>query len=281
MNNFTQRAISSVVYALSVIVLIVFSDGCYASLFDTVLAAVMLGAVYEFHHLTGSSRFNIVFSMLTTLFLYISVVSWTPGGPFYTCLYANYVKDLFFILAVCMLMVGWIAQLWLKRPNPIQEWGNNLLSIVMVAVPFMLMTRILAMNKWLLLALFVIIWLNDAGAYIIGSLTAKLPKGNHKMFPRVSPAKSWEGLFGGVALALLTGYIFALYVPDYPVWQWLIMALLIAVFGNLGDLMESLLKRTVGVKDSGRFLPGHGGVLDRFDSLLLATPVIYLLFTFN
>lgn len=109
-----------------------------------------------------------------------------------------------------------------------------------------------------------------------GSLTAKRPSGNHKMFPRVSPAKSWEGLFGGIFFALIAGIVYWQVGWFLYAWQALVFALLIAVFGTLGDLMESLMKRTIGVKDSGRFLPGHGGVLDRFDSILLATPVVYL-----
>jgi phosphatidate cytidylyltransferase len=137
------------------------------------------------------------------------------------------------------------------------------------------------------LALFIIIWLNDSGAYIVGSLMAKRKKGNHKMFPRVSPAKSWEGLIGGFIFDLVAGYVFyqigwttGLTLTAYPLLNSLLFALTIGIFGTLGDLIESLFKRTLGVKDSGKFLPGHGGVLDRFDSLLLAVPVVYLLFVY-
>lgn len=116
---------------------------------------------------------------------------------------------------------------------------------------------------------------------------AKRPGGNHKMFPRVSPGKSWEGLIGGILFALLAGYVFYLVgwtdnmnLTPYPLVDSLLFALIVAVFGTLGDLMESLFKRTIGVKDSGRFMPGHGGVLDRFDSLLLATPAVYFVFVY-
>jgi phosphatidate cytidylyltransferase len=158
---------------------------------------------------------------------------------------------------------------------------------MMVALPFALMNGVLMHNRYLLLALFILLWVNDSGAYIVGSLTAKLPKGNHKMFPRVSPAKSWEGLIGGFVFDLLAGYIFFrvgwtsdLHLTAYPLLNSLLFALTIGIFGTLGDLIESLFKRTLGVKDSGKFLPGHGGVLDRFDSLLLAVPVVYLLFVY-
>lgn len=279
MNNFTQRTLSSVVYAGSVILLTYFSRGYYALIFDAVFYVIMLCALDEFHRLMGSSRFNTVVSMLTGGLLYVSVVLFTLRRAICYCGFegTDIAVSVLWGLSGMMIFADWIAQLWLKMENPVREWGNNLVSLVMIALPFMLMPLILTIDKWLLLALFVIIWLNDAGAYIIGSLTAKLPKGNHKMFPRVSPAKSWEGLAGGIALAVLTGYIFSLFVTDYSVTEWLSMALLIAVFGNLGDLMESLMKRSIGVKDSGKFLPGHGGVLDRFDSLLLATPILFFM----
>ena len=155
-------------------------------------------------------------------------------------------------------------------------------SQLMVALPFALMNGIMMHNNYLLLALFVLIWVNDSGAYIVGSLTAKLPKGNHKMFPRVSPAKSWEGLVGGILFSLLAGYIFFRvgWTAEMGLLNSLLFACAGSIFGTLGDLMESLFKRTLGVKDSGKIMPGHGGVLDRFDSLLLAVPVVYLLFVY-
>ena len=107
------------------------------------------------------------------------------------------------------------------------------------------------------------------------------------MFPRVSPAKSWEGLIGGLIFDLAAGYLFyhlswtaGLSLTAYPLLDSMLFALTIGIFGTLGDLIESLFKRTLGVKDSGKFLPGHGGILDRFDSLLLAVPVTYLLFVY-
>ena len=157
----------------------------------------------------------------------------------------------------------------------------------MIALPFALMSGVVFYHKWLMLALFILIWVNDSGAYIVGSLMSKRKGGNHKMFPRVSPAKSWEGLIGGFVFDLIAGYVFfrvgwtaSLGLTAYPLLDSLLFALVVGVFGTLGDLMESLMKRTVGVKDSGRFMPGHGGVLDRFDSLLLAVPVVYFLFVY-
>ena len=155
------------------------------------------------------------------------------------------------------------------------NWG--LTALWWIILPFVLMNQMLMDHQMLLLALFVLVWTNDTGAYCVGTLTAKLPGGNHKMAPKTSPKKSWEGLFGGILFTLIAGYIFALYVPTYAWWQWLLIALIIAVFGTLGDLFESKIKRRAGVKDSGVFLPGHGGALDRFDSVLLASLALYVL----
>ena len=180
-----------------------------------------------------------------------------------------------------------ILHLFREKVNAIQSWGNLCAGQLMIALPFALMTGIALYDKWLLFALFILIWVNDSGAYIVGSLMAKRKSGNHKMFPRVSPAKSWEGLIGGFIFDLISGYIFYLVgwtytigLTAYPLFDSLLFALAVGVFGTLGDLMESLMKRTIGVKDSGKFMPGHGGVLDRFDSLLLAVPVVYFLFIY-
>ena len=144
------------------------------------------------------------------------------------------------------------------------------------------MNGVMMHSRWLMLALFILIWINDSGAYIVGSLMAKRKGGNHKMFPRVSPAKSWEGLIGGFIFDLVAGYVFFLvgWTADMGLVNSLLFALFVGVFGTLGDLMESLFKRTLGVKDSGKLMPGHGGALDRFDSLLLAVPVVYFLFVY-
>jgi phosphatidate cytidylyltransferase len=184
---------------------------------------------------------------------------------------------------ILLMLVSIIGELWDKSGNPLANWGNLFIGQVMIALPFALMNTLNVQSHLLLLAVFVLIWVNDTGAYCVGSLTAKRPQGNHKMFPRVSPKKSWEGLFGGIALAVGTGALLARFgwfdgVSECicPYITGIIFALVVSVFGTLGDLVESLIKRTVGVKDSGTFLPGHGGVLDRFDSVLLAAPASLL-----
>jgi phosphatidate cytidylyltransferase len=188
-------------------------------------------------------------------------------------------------LLTLLLPVGiLIAELWNKDGNPIQQWGHFLIGQMMIALPFALMNGLCHIDRYLLLAVFVLIWVNDSGAYCVGVLTAKkMPGGNHKMFPRVSPKKSWEGLFGGVAFTIGAAFILNRYgwfdtitKEGYELLITGAFALIVSGFGTLGDLMESLFKRSLGVKDSGKFLPGHGGVLDRFDSILLAAPMALL-----
>ncbi len=271
MSTFWQRTLSGTVY----VGLVIASILVHPLFFGVLFLGVTMLAVREQHILLGSSRFTTIGSMLAGGLLF--AMAWMVFiNPF------DYVALL--LIAFCyaaLLLVLFVAELWLKAADPIRNWGNILLSQIMIALPFALMNVVMGRSKFLLLALFVTIWVNDTGAYCVGCSTAKRKNGNHKMFPRVSPAKSWEGLFGGFVFALLAGYIyykvgwFAGFT--YPLAAALVFALLIAVAGTFGDLMESLMKRTIGVKDSGKFLPGHGGVLDRFDSLLLATPVVALL----
>jgi phosphatidate cytidylyltransferase len=115
------------------------------------------------------------------------------------------------------------------------------------------------------------LWANDTGAYIFG-----VKFGKKRLFERHSPKKSWEGFFGGVATSIAVAYILAQYFTSYSLLNWVTMATLISCFGTMGDLVESMFKRSIEIKDSGKILPGHGGLLDRFDGLLLSAPVVFV-----
>lgn len=274
MNNFFQRTLSAIVYAGTVIA----TTLLHPMYFGIVFMIVSAWAIYEHHKLVQTSIKAACYAIIATVLLFATMYFHFLGDPI--C------KWLFFLyLAVFILAI--IRELFIPQEDPIRSWGHLCSGQIMIALPFALMNGILMENKFLLLALFVILWLNDSGAYIVGSLMAKRKRGNHKMFPRVSPAKSWEGLIGGFIFDIIAGYVFYrigwtadLTLTAYPLLNSILFALVIGLFGTLGDLIESLFKRTLGVKDSGKFLPGHGGVLDRFDSLLLAVPVVYLLFIY-
>jgi len=126
-------------------------------------------------------------------------------------------------------------------------------------------------NPWFLLGMFAILWTHDTFAYLCGSMF-----GRHPLWKSISPKKSIEGSIGGFGFAVVAAYIISIFSADLPVWVWIAIAFVVAFFGTAGDLAESVLKRRAGVKDSGNLLPGHGGILDRFDSLLLVSPLVFI-----
>lgn len=282
MNNFITRTLSAIVYAGVVVASILVQPECFGNhmlLFGVVFMIVSTLAIREFHSLVGGSDVKIQsYAMIANALLFCTL---------YFLFYGDMIWRPLLFAYVAILLLAMIVHLFREKVNAVESWGNLCAGQLMIALPFALMSGVVLYNKWLMFALFILIWVNDSGAYIVGSLMSKRKGGNHKMFPRVSPAKSWEGLIGGFMFDLIAGYIFYLVgwtttmgLTAYPLLDSLLFALVVGVFGTLGDLMESLMKRTIGVKDSGKFMPGHGGVLDRFDSLLLAVPVVYFLFIY-
>ena len=199
---------------------------------------------------------------------------------------SNFVIFVPYLLSIVYLFIG---ELYLKQEDPINDWAYAMLSQLYIALPFS-MLNVLAFeqapngityqyNMQLPLCVFVFLWLNDTGAYCSGSLFGK-----HKLFPRISPAKSWEGSVGGAILVMIVAAIIGYFsntncqMSQLSITGWVGLGFIVVVFGTWGDLVESLFKRTLGIKDSGKILPGHGGMLDRFDSSLMAIPasVIYL-----
>lgn len=219
----------------------------------------------------------------------------TVAGVYFFFSIAGYcsgiVPSAVFIPYLLTIVCLFIAELYTKAPNPINNWAYTMLAQMYIALPFSTINVLafratgdgVVYNYLLPLSVFIFLWTNDTGAYLSGSLFGK-----HKLFPRVSPGKSWEGSIGGgllvLAMAAAVGFYetsalhsgaaeVALSIP-----QWMGLGLVVVFFGTWGDLVESLFKRTIGIKDSGNILPGHGGMLDRFDSSLMAFPaaVVYL-----
>ena len=181
----------------------------------------------------------------------------------------------FIILFIFLfIFLIFIFELFRKKENPFGNISFTFLGIIYVALPLSLLNYINILsgkyNYQLLFGIFVILWCNDAGAYIVGSLT-----GTHRLFPRISPAKSWEGSIGGALISYGIVFIISKWYTSISFIDWMVIATILIVIGTLGDLVESLFKRSVQVKDSGNILPGHGGILDRFDSLLMSVPFIF------
>jgi phosphatidate cytidylyltransferase len=261
--NLIQRTVSGTIYVVLIVVSILWSSYSFALFF----ALAMSLAMNEFVHLTnkvGEVEVNRVISIVGALLLF--------GCSFFNASFS--IPFVIFSVYGLYLLIAFIAELFRKKNHPINNWAYFFLGQIYIALPFSLLNFILFISGYqpfILLALFITIWINDTGAYLTGMLFGK-----HKMFERVSPKKTWEGFAGGAILSVLSSYLLYHFIPDFSFFQWLVFSELIVVFGTLGDLCESLLKRTLRIKDSGNIIPGHGGMLDRFDSMLIATPVILI-----
>ena len=198
-----------------------------------------------------------------------------------TFVYANGLTDgKIFLPYLLFIMLMMIAELYYKAPNPINNWAFSLFAQLYCAGSFSMLNfigavpgspGIISYTPLFIMALFIFVWLDDTGAYLVGSMIGK-----RKLFERISPKKSWEGFFGGLIVVLASSQAFAWYAPEISGIKWLGLAATVVLFGTWGDLLESLFKRTLGVKDSGHILPGHGGMLDRFDSVMMAAPASYI-----
>ncbi|PCJ81147.1 MAG: phosphatidate cytidylyltransferase [Flavobacteriales bacterium] len=183
------------------------------------------------------------------------------------------------LLIIPLGFLFFLVELFKKNENPFTNISFSFSGIIYIAFPFATLNYI-AIYKGdnladfyhpeMVLCYFLILWGNDTGAYFAGNLFGK-----HKLFERISPNKTWEGGIGGLLLAITVAIVISYYLTEISIFDWIAIAILIVFFGTLGDLVESYFKRGLGIKDSGNILPGHGGVLDRSDSLLLSVPFVY------
>jgi phosphatidate cytidylyltransferase len=188
-------------------------------------------------------------------------------------LFQDYLKYLF--LAVPVAISICIVELFRKKEHPFINLAFTYFGILFIIIPFCFFTASAFLeskfNYHFPLSFMLMLWASDTGAYVFG-----VNFGKHKLFERHSPKKSWEGFFGGMATSLLAAYIISTQFNDLTFPQWAVFSLIVVTAGTFGDLFESMLKRSIDIKDSGSFLPGHGGLLDRFDSFLFAAPLAYL-----
>lgn len=244
--------------------------------FGVLFALITVLAVREFGHLVNNSgqvEINRNITGLAGAYLFLALMA-----------FCSQVTDArVFLPYLLLLLYLMITELYLKKKNPLGNWAFTMLSQLYVALPFALLSVLafhndptassVSYNPVLPLSVFIFLWLSDTGAYCVGSLLGK-----HRLFERISPKKSWEGSIGGGVFAVAASWLLACFFPFLNGWEWMGLALTVVVFGTWGDLTESLMKRQLGIKDSGNILPGHGGILDRFDSALMAIPaaVVYL-----
>jgi len=274
MKNFIVRTITGIIFVAAIV-------SCFLNpIAMVVLFALVTGlTVWEF---TGIVNEHVAATTLNRVICTVAGV-WFFLAMFGFCW--GIVNSAVFLVYLFTIMYLVISELYLKHENPINNWAYAMLSQMYIAMPLSLINVLAFMgsadgevhyNYVLPLSVFVFLWVNDSGAYCCGSLL-----GRHKLFPRVSPGKSWEGSIGGAVLVVVVAYVISqLLGTSSPLTalEWMGLGLVVVIFGTWGDLVESLFKRTLGIKDSGNILPGHGGMLDRFDSSLMAFPAaaIYL-----
>ena len=276
MKNFIVRTITAVFFVAAIV-------SCFlrpeAMMFLFALVTGM--TIWEFTGLVNERDGVAVNQMISTVagvYFFLAMAGYNSGmTP--AAVFIPYLLTLIYLL---------VAELYLKQEDPVHDWAYTMMSQLYIALPFSLL-NVLAFQSdaegvhyvWSVpLSVFVFLWINDTGAYICGSLL-----GRHKLFPRISPGKSWEGSIGGGILVILVAVLVWYLLEQYgenalglSAIEWAGLGLTVVIFGTWGDLVESLFKRTLGIKDSGHILPGHGGMLDRFDSTLMAVPaaVVYL-----
>ena len=276
MKNFIVRTITAVFFVAAIVSCFLRPEAMIL-LFGLVTGMT----IWEFTGLVNERENVAVNQMISTVagvYLFLAMAGYNSGmTP--AAVFIPYLVTLIYLM---------VAELYLKQPDPVNDWAYTMMSQLYIALPFSMLS-VLAFQSddtgihytWMVpLSVFVFLWINDTGAYLCGSLL-----GRHKLFPRISPGKSWEGSIGGgilvVLVALLVWYLSEQYEENplgLSAIEWAGLGLTVVIFGTWGDLVESLFKRTIGIKDSGNILPGHGGMLDRFDSSLMAIPaaVVYL-----
>ena len=270
--NFITRALTGAIFVAVLVGCILGGPITFSILFALICALT----VNEFGNIiqkSGFAEINKPISILASIFLFFgfAYLGTSPGS--------NEILIPYLLLIMYIL----ISELYYKKENPVNDMAYALMTQMYIALPFALLnvlafqtseeTSISVYNPILPLSIFIFTWVNDSGAYCAGVLFGK-----HRLFERISPKKSWEGSFGGGIFSIIAAIIIAQYFPILSLAKWIGLALTVVVFGTWGDLVESLIKRRIGIKDSGNILPGHGGMLDRFDSTLLAVPaaVLYL-----
>lgn len=248
--------------------------------FGLLLAALLVVGMTEFYSLAGEQGSNpqrivglaagLVLFALNFAFVSDDIQILGSARQAFACGMA---------LLLLLLPAMFICELYRRRENPAANIGITFMGVVYVALPFSLMCYIPIIGSetwspWMMIFYVFIIWANDVFAYLVG-----MSVGRHRLCERLSPKKSWEGFFGGIAGAVVLGLV-AARVMDGSCWVWAGLALVAAATGVLGDLVESMFKRAAGVKDSGTLIPGHGGVLDRFDAMLLSAPFVFVYMLF-
>jgi len=263
MKNFITRSLTGIVYAGTVVFCVLFNSYTFLALF-TIVSFLCLWEFYRMINLLKDTGINLYIHGIGGTLMFLSVFLFTSG---YTC---KFIFSFYLLYIAGVLIYG----LYSNQNKSLSHLAYIFFGQCYIALPFSVLNFLVfscssqtpqVYQSVFLFSLFLFIWANDTGAYLIG-----VKFGKHRLWERHSPKKSWEGFFGGLVFSIITAFVFARFNPQIAWYHWVSMSVGVAVFSVYGDLVESMIKRSVGVKDSGHLLPGHGGFLDRFDSLLLA-----------
>jgi len=277
-NNFIQRTVTGIVFVAILVGGMLSNSIGFFVVFLTITGL----ALWEFYRLVAVNELQpqkwigLVMGILLFAISFLYCAGWSE-------------IDIFDLLIILFLGIP-ISEMYRKKENPFINIAITYFGVLYIAFPFALLTHfvinppftgasidVLGIRYYplVLLGLFIVLWANDTGAYLVG-----MTIGKRRLFERISPKKSWEGSIGGGMFAMLAGLIYYQITNSLTLVDWLIISIIIVVSGTFGDLVESLLKRSMQVKDSGTILPGHGGILDRFDSILYAAPAVFVYLQF-
>jgi len=203
-----------------------------------------------------------------------------------TLVAAGFLQMKFFLILIPMMLVIMVSELYRKQDKPFDSLAHTLFSVIYTALPFSLFPfsafshsglrsilphEEITFSPGIVVGFFILLWVNDSFAYLAGTSF-----GRHRLMERISPKKSWEGFFGGLIVSAIAAWLLSGWLGVINKYEWIIVSVIISISGTYGDLIESMLKRSIGVKDSGTIMPGHGGFLDRFDSTVISFPLVYL-----
>lgn len=270
MKVLVKRSLTGIVFAAIMLAGILI----HQYIFATVFAIFLMFTLFEFYKISEnigyepSVKIGLICSLLLFVIFFLAASHVIPKEYIY--------------LSILIPLFTLLPDLFDKRKNGFKNSMITIAGIIYIALPYSLLSFLIYPGNdygsqfypWVLMGIFFIIWIYDSMAYVFGSILGK-----HKICVRISPKKSWEGLIGGTVFAVITGIVNSLFFDELSLINWVVVALLIVAFGTSGDFFESKLKREAGVKDSGNILPGHGGMLDRFDTMLFAAPVIFVWIT--
>jgi phosphatidate cytidylyltransferase len=262
--NIVQRSITGVVLLGVIIGSIVLSEYSFLAC----IGLLLLLSITEFYKITKSADTvpQNIFGAAIGIAIFAS-----------SYLFAKHLVDArVFCLIIPLFLISFIIELYKREGKPFQNLAFTILGIFYIAIPYSLFNFLVFTHYnadysfGLLLCLFAFNWTNDTGAYLFG-----ITLGKHRLFERISPKKSWEGAVGGALCVVGIAFLFSYLIPYISLINWIVLGLVVCVFGVFGDLVESLLKRSLNIKDSGTLLPGHGGFLDRFDAVIFSTPAFF------